>query len=190
MATLQYTQANQMLEEMVANVNLRKHMYCVEACMRAYAKKFGEDEEKWAITGLLHDADYEKFPNDHPKVIVKQLREMGVDEGIVHAIASHGNLREGEEKSRFEKRESLMDKALFAVDELSGFVIACALVRPDKLDTLEPKSVKKRLKDKTFAAKVNREDIFQGVEELNVDMDEHIAFVITALRGIKTKLGL
>lgn len=187
---LSYEQANEMLNEQVANVNLRKHMYCVEACMREYAKKFGQDEEKWAIAGLLHDADYEKFPTEHPKVLVKQLREMGVDEGIAHAIASHGNLREGEEENRFEKRESQLDKVLFAVDELSGFVIACALVRPDKLNGLEAKSVKKKLKDKSFAAKVNRDDIYQGVEELGVDMDEHIDFVIKAIQEISSKLGL
>jgi putative nucleotidyltransferase with HDIG domain len=187
---LTYEQASEMLNEQVANVNLRKHMYCVEACMRAYAKKFGQDEEKWAITGLLHDADYEKYPSEHPKVIVKQLREMGVDEEIAHAIASHGNLREGEEESRFEKRESQLDKVLFAVDELSGFVVACALVRPDHLEGLEAKSVKKKLKDKSFAAKVNRDDIYQGIEELGVDMDEHIDFVIMAIQGISDKLGL
>jgi len=187
---LSYEQANEMLNEKVGNINLRKHMYCVEACMRAYAKKFGQDEEKWAITGLLHDADYEKYPAEHPKVIVQQLRKMGVDEEIAHAIASHGNLREGEEASRFEKRESQLDKVLFAVDELSGFVVACALVRPDKLNGLEAKSVKKKLKDKSFAAKVNRDDIYQGIEELGVNIDEHIAFVVNAIQGITNKLGL
>lgn len=187
---LTYEQANKIVDEMVDNVNLKKHMYCVEVCMRAYAKKYGENEEKWAIAGLLHDADWEKYPTEHPKVIVKKLREMGVDENIAHAIASHGNWVDGEAADRFEKRESLMDKVLFAVDELSGFVIACALVRPDKLNGLEAKSVKKKLKDKSFAAKVNRDDIYQGVEELGVDLTEHIDFVIKALQEIKEKLGL
>jgi len=174
---------------MVPNANLKKHMYCVEAVMRALAKKYQEDEEKWGIAGLLHDADWEKYPDEHPKVIIKKLREMGVEEEIVRAIASHGDNSEkyGE---RFEKRESLMDRALFASDEVSGFVIACALVRPNKLDDLEAKSVVKKLKDKSFAAQVSREDIRNGAEELGVDLSEHIQLVIETLRRIKKELGL
>ena len=183
------SEAVKILDDMVPNANLKKHMYCVEAVMRALAKKYQEDEEKWGIAGLLHDADWEKYPDEHPKVIIKKLREMGVEEEIVRAIASHGDNSEkyGE---RFEKRESLMDRALFASDEVSGFVIACALVRPNKLDDLEAKSVVKKLKDKSFAAQVSREDIRNGAEELGVDLSEHIQLVIETLRRIKKELGL
>jgi putative nucleotidyltransferase with HDIG domain len=181
--------AMEMLNNMVANVNLKKHMYCVEAVMRALAKKYTTDEDKWGIAGLLHDADWEKYPDEHPKVIVRKLRDMGVDEAVCHAIASHGNNSEkyGE---RFEKRESLIDKALYASDEISGFVVACALVRPDKLETLEARSVVKKLKDKSFAAQVNRDEIREGAEELEVDLTEHITFVIAAVKGIRKELGL
>lgn len=182
-------EALQLLNEMVSNENLKKHMYCVEAAMRAYAEKFGEDVGQWGLAGLLHDADWEKYPNDHPKIIVKKLETANIDSNIVAAIASHGNNSEEYGWDRFKKRERLIDKALFAVDELSGFVIACALVRPDKLDNLKASSVKKKLKDKSFAAQVNREDIYLGAEELGVELEEHINFVIDALQSVKTELG-
>jgi predicted hydrolase (HD superfamily) len=181
--------ALKILDKYVDNINLKRHMFAVEASMRALAKKFGENEDKWGITGLLHDADWEKHPTEHPKVIVKELREAGVDEDIAHAIASHGDQRADSGEDRFEKRESLIDKALFAADEISGFVVACAIVRPDKLDTLETKSVMKKLKDKSFAAQVSREDINKGAEELGVPLEDHITLVIEALRGIKSEFG-
>jgi len=165
-------------------------MYAVEAVLRSYAKIYKEDEEKWGVTGLLHDVDWEKYPKTHPKEIVKNLTEIGTDKEIIHAIASHGNNSPEYPTNHFEERTSLLDKALFASDEIAGFVIACALVRPDKLDTLKAKSVKKKLKDKAFAAKVSREEIYQGVKELGVDLDEHIQLVIEALQGIKEELGL
>lgn len=181
-------EAIKILDGMVKNENLKKHMYCVEACMRAYAKKFGEDEDKWGITGLLHDADWESYPNEHPKIIVQKLRDMKMDEDMAHAIASHGDDVEG--GTRFEKRESLLDKALFACDELSGFIVAAALVRPDKLNGMEAKSILKKLKDKRFAANVNRDDIRKGAEELGVDLKEHIEFCIKAIAAIQEHLGL
>lgn len=182
--------AMKLLVEMVDNINLRKHMFCVEAVMRSYAKKYGEDVDKWGFAGLLHDADWGKYPDEHPKVIVKKLREMGVDEEICQAIASHGNDSEQYGFGRFEKRENLIDKALYACDEISGFVVACALVRPDKLDSLEAKSVIKKLKDKSFAAQVSREEIREGAEELGVELVEHVSFVIEALKAIRSELGL
>lgn len=183
-------QALEILDEFVENENLKKHMYCVEACMRAYAKKFEKDIDQWGVTGLLHDADWEKYPDVHPKKILEKLKELDVDAEIIHAIASHGNNSEQYGLDRFEERKSLMDKVLFACDELSGFIIACALVRPNKLDDLKAKSVKKKLKDKSFAAQVNRDEIRQGAEELEVDISEHITFLIETLREIKKDLGL
>lgn len=182
-------QALKLLDEYVDNTNLKRHMYCVEASMRACARKFNQNEDEWGITGLLHDTDWEKHPNEHPKVITAKLRETGVDESICHAIASHGNNSAEMGEDRFEIRESLLDKALFACDEISGFVVACALPRPNKLDDLEPKSVMKKLKDKAFAAQVSRSDITEGAEELGVDLNEHIKLVIEAIRGIKSEIG-
>lgn len=176
------------LTDMVENENLKKHMYCVEAVMRAYARKLSENEELWGIAGLLHDADWEKFPDDHPRVICERLREMNYDETMIHAIASHGNNSAQYGEDRFEIRASLFDKALFACDEISGFVVACARVRPTKLDDLEASSVIKKLKDKAFAAQVSREDITQGADELGIPMEEHIQFVIEAIKGIKDQL--
>lgn len=182
-------EALKIVDEMVPNINLKKHMYCVEAVMGSLAKKYGEDEDKWGIAGLLHDADWEKFPEEHPKVIVKMLRAQGVDEEIYKAIASHGN--NGEEYGqRFEERSALIDKALYASDEIAGFVVACALVRPDKLETISADSVVKKLKDKAFAKNVNRNDIYEGVEELGVDLKEHVALVIEAIKSIRDTLGL
>jgi putative nucleotidyltransferase with HDIG domain len=158
----------------------------VEACMRAYASKFGEDEEKWAITGLLHDFDYEKYPTaaEHPYKGNEILAERGYPEDIRRAIMSHA------EYSGV-SRDTDMEKALFACDELSGFITAVALIKPTKsLAEVDVKSVRKRMKDKAFARAVSRDDITNGAAALGVDLDEHIAFCIEAMRAVKEKLGL
>jgi predicted hydrolase (HD superfamily) len=153
---------------------LRAHVRSVEIVMEAYADKFGEDREKWAITGLLHDADYEKHPEEHPEVITAILEERG-EQDIAHAIHCHytkwGYTCEG-----------LLDKALLACDELTGLVIAVARLRPNRLQDLTPKSVKKKLKDKSFAKGVNRDEVRIGMELLGVDQDDHISFIIESLR--------
>lgn len=173
----------------VQSESLRKHMLCVEAAMRAYAQKFGEDPEMWGIAGLLHDFDYEKYPRvdvtkktGHPFEGVRELEALGYPEPIIQAILGHA-LYSGV------PRVSNMAKALFACDELCGFVLACAYMRPDKLASLDATSVKKKLGNKKFAAKVSREDIALGIKELGADEDEHINFVIGALRGISAELG-
>lgn len=164
--------------------SLRKHMLSVEAAMRAYARKFGEDEEKWAVTGLLHDMDYEKHPTpaEHPMVGVRELERRGYPEDVLHAIKGHADYLDV-------PRDTLMSKTLYAVDELSGFIVACALMRPEGLENLKARSVKKKMKQKSFAAAVNREDIVRGAEELGVDLDEHIEFVAGALRERAGELG-
>jgi putative nucleotidyltransferase with HDIG domain len=170
---------------------LRKHMYSVEAAMRAYARKYGEDESTWGLVGLLHDFDYEKYPNpehnpdaEHPSFGVGVLRERGLPEPLLEAILGHASYTGV-------PRTSLLAKTLFAVDELCGFLVACALVRPSKsLQDLGVKSVKKKLKDKAFARGVNREEVRQGAEELGVPLDEHVQFVIEALRPVQRELGL
>jgi len=179
-------EAFQLLTEYTKNPNLIKHALSVEAAMRACARKFGEDEEKWGIVGLLHDFDYEVHPtyDKHPIEGSKILREKGYPEEIIRAILSHAD-------HTGVARESLMEKAIFACDELCGFVVAVALVRPNKsLAEVEVDSVKKKFKDKAFARNVKREDVFKGAEELAVDLDEHIGMVIGALRGIAKELGL
>jgi putative nucleotidyltransferase with HDIG domain len=165
---------------------LRKHGLAVEAAMRAYARKYGEDEEKWACVGLLHDFDYEMHPNseEHPVKGAEILRGRGVPEDIVHAILCHAPYLGLE-------RRNMMDRAIYAVDELTGFVTAVALVRPSKsIQEVDVKSVKKKMKDKGFARAVNREDITDGAEVLGVDLDEHIAFVIEALKPVAKDLGI
>jgi putative nucleotidyltransferase with HDIG domain len=168
-----------------ASDSLRKHMLAVEAAMRAYARKFGEDEEKWGITGLLHDMDYEKHPtpDEHPMVGVRELEGRGYPRDVIHAIKGHADYLDV-------PRDTLMSKTLYAVDELSGFIVACALVRPEGLEGLKAKSVRKKMKQKSFAAAVNREDIVRGAEELGVDLNEHIEFVAGALRERSEALGL
>ncbi len=165
---------------------LRKHALAVEAGMRAYARRFGEDEELWGTTGLLHDFDYERYPSleDHPFKGREVLEALGYPPEVVHAIQAHAE-RTGV------PRTSRLDKTLYAVDELCGFLTAAALIRPSKsvLD-LEAASVRKRMKDKAFARNVRREDILRGAEELGVPLDEHIAFVIEAMRGVAEALGL
>jgi putative nucleotidyltransferase with HDIG domain len=175
----------ELLCEWTESDSLRTHMLAVEAAMRAYARKFGEDEEKWGITGLLHDMDYEKHPtpDEHPMVGVRELESRGYPEDVLHAIKGHADYLDV-------PRDTLMAKTLYAVDELSGFIIACALVRPEGLDGLKAKSVRKKMKQKSFAAAVNREDMLRGAEELGVDLGEHIEFVAAALRGRSDVLGL
>jgi putative nucleotidyltransferase with HDIG domain len=175
----------ELLREWTESDSLLKHMLAVEAAMRAYARKFGEDEERWGITGLLHDMDYEKHPTpaEHPAVGVAELECRGYPEDVRRAILSHADYLDV-------PRETPMEKTLYAVDELSGFVVACALVRPERLEGLKAKSVRKKMKQKSFAASVNREDITSGAEELGVDLNEHIDFVVAALRERAGALGL
>ncbi len=179
-----------LMHEYTQNENLRRHMYAVEAAMRAYARKYSEDEALWSVTGLLHDFDYERWPNDahrpddeHPTTGVKILRERGYPDEMLQAILGHAEYTGI-------ARESLMAKVLFAVDELTGFLTACALVRPNGLSDLKVKSVKKKFKDSSFARGVNREDVQKGVEELGVDFAEHVQLVIEAMREIQGELGL
>jgi len=173
------------LTEYTKSEALRRHALAVEAAVRAYARKFGADEELWGIAGLLHDFDYEIHPtlDEHPQAGAPILREQGYPEEVVLAILSHA-VHTGV------PRETPLQKTIFACDELAGFVHACGLVRPDGIDTLEPKSVRKKLKQPSFAAKVNRDEIYQGADELGVDLDEHITFIIAALRPIAAELGL
>ncbi|MFQ5860396.1 MAG: HDIG domain-containing metalloprotein [Dehalococcoidia bacterium] len=175
-----------LVEEFVQTDSLRKHLLAVEAAMRAYARKLGEDEERWSVAGLLHDFDWEvcPTPQDHPHTGARILQERGAPEELVRAVLSHGN-------HTGTPRETPMEKALFAVDELTGFIRAVTLVRPSRsLDDLEPRSVRKKMKDKAFAREINRDDILQGVQELGVELDEHIAFVIEALKPIAGELDL
>jgi putative nucleotidyltransferase with HDIG domain len=183
-------QAWGLLTEFTQSESLRKHALAVEACMRAYARKLcggsPEKEDLWGVVGLLHDFDYEKYPSldDHPYKGCEILRERGYSEEIRRAILSHA------EYSGV-TRDSPMEKALFACDELAGFITACALVKPGKsLAEVEPRSVRKKMKDKAFARSVKREDIVNGAADLGVDLEEHIAFCIEALREISDKLGL
>ncbi|CAM3976148.1 HDIG domain-containing metalloprotein [Alicyclobacillus pomorum] len=174
-----------LLHEYTEGESLRRHAYAVEAAMRAYAEKFGEDVEKWGITGLLHDFDYEKYPSldEHTVVGAKILRERGYPEDVIYAIQAHGH--------HGPPRNDLMSKALFACDELSGFVMAVAMVKSTRnLADVEVQSVKKKLKSKGFARGVSREDVYQGAKELGVDLDEHIAFVISAVTKVAPQLGL
>ncbi len=175
-----------LLKEYTDKPGLLQHAFAVEAAMRAYAKTFGEDIEAWGAVGLLHDFDYQRFPSemDHPYRGADILREKDVDEDWIEAIMGHADYTGVPRRSR-------MAKTLFAVDELCGFLVACALVRPSKsLDDLTPKSVHKKMKDKGFAAAVSREDIRSGASELGVDLTEHMAFLIEALRPIGDQLGL
>lgn len=175
-------EAKTLLEQMTQGASLLRHMRSIELVMEAYAEKLGEDKDQWAIAGLLHDADYEAYPEKHPNVIVEKLRGLG-EIDIAHAISAH-----------YTKwnvpYNSLLDKALLACDELTGFVIACCQVRPDGINSLESKSVIKKLKDKSFAAKVERDEVYKGTELLGVDLVDHISFIITVLRNNKLELGI
>jgi putative nucleotidyltransferase with HDIG domain len=180
-----------LMHEYTASDALRKHMYAVEVAMRAMAERSGADAEAWGIVGLLHDFDYERFPNaahsateEHPAEGVRILTELGLPEAGGRAILGHANYTGV-------PRDTPMAKALFAVDELCGFLVACALVRPSRsLQDLEVSSVKKKLKDKAFARGVSREDVVQGAAEIGVPLEDHIAFVLAALRPHERALGL
>jgi putative nucleotidyltransferase with HDIG domain len=184
-------QALDLMHEFTASEALRRHMYAVEIAMRAMAARVGGDPEEWGLVGLLHDFDYERFPNDahspteeHPAEGVRILADRGLPEEMQRAILGHATYTGV-------ARESQMARALFAVDELCGFLVACALVRPSKsLADLEVSSVRKKLKDKAFARGVNRDDVVRGAEELGVPLDDHIAFVLAALRPQETAFGL
>ena len=179
------TAAWQHLAEWTETDSLRKHARAVEIAMRQAAHRYGQgadDEEKWGIAGMLHDADYEKWPEDHPNRTVAWLREIGEEE-IAHAVSAHYT-------KWGVSYDSLLDKALLACDEIAGFIGACCFVRPDGVASLKPKSVKKKLKDRRFAAKVDRDEVNAGAEMLGVDLGEHIQFVIDALRPHAEELGL
>jgi putative nucleotidyltransferase with HDIG domain len=175
-----------LLTEFTQSESLRKHALAVEACMRAYARQNGEDEEKWGVVGLIHDFDYEKYPSlsDHPMRGSEILEQRGWPEEIRRAILSHAD-------HTGVARQSRLEHALFACDELAGFITACALVKPGKsLAEVEANSVRKKMKDKAFARSVNREDIVTGAAELGVELEEHIGFCIEAMKGIAGELGL
>ena len=178
-----------LLAEWVSSESLRRHCLAVEAAMVAYAQRDGHDAELWAVAGLLHDADYERFPDmddavhGHPRTIMAELERRDAPPEIVRAIASHADFMGVAPKSP-------MERTLVAVDELSGFVLACAYVRPEGIHGLTPKSVKKKLKQPSFAAAVNRQDVQRGAEQIGADFDEHVAFVIAALEGRADDLQL
>lgn len=181
-----------LMTQFTASQSLRRHMLAVEAAMRVYAVRFGEDPERWGVTGLLHDFDYEQHPNpdatddpnEHPLFGAAILAEQEYPEDIIYAIKTHADYLRL-------PRLSPMDKSLFAVDELTGLITAAALVRPDKsIHNLETKSVRKKMKDKAFARGVSRDDVIQGAQDLGIDLDEHIGIVIEAMRGISGELGL
>jgi putative nucleotidyltransferase with HDIG domain len=179
-------QAWELFCEWTASPSLRRHVMAVEACMRAYAARLGEDEELWGLVGLLHDLDYERFPDaetGHPRMGMAELERQGFSPEFVRAVASHADYLDV-------PRETAMEKALYAVDEMSGFVMACAYVRPAGIHGMTPKSVKKKLKTPAFAAAVDRDDLRRGAEELGVEFDEHVAVVIAALQERADELEL
>jgi putative nucleotidyltransferase with HDIG domain len=179
-------QALALLHEWIQNVNLRKHCYAVEAAMRAYARHYGEDEDRWGLTGLIHDFDWERHPDleRHPAKGVEVLRSLGWPDDVCRAVLGHGT-------HTGVPRDTLMARALFACDELSGFLVACALMTPGKsLMEVEPASVRKKMKRADFARNVSRDDIVNGAAEFGVDLDEHILFTLEAMRGIRAELGL
>ena len=180
-------QAWELLNEYTKNESLLKHALAVEAGMRFYARKLGQDEERWGMIGLLHDFDYERFPEppQHTREGAKILREKGYDEDFVNCVMSHAEWNVQEYP-----RDRPERKVLYAVDELCGFIVACALVRPERLEGMKPKSVKKKMKSKAFAAAVSREDMVQGAELLELPLEEHITNCIEALRGAAGALGL
>jgi len=186
MADVSREDAWQLVTEWVSSESLRKHLLGVEAGMRAYARKWDEDEELYAITGLVHDLDYERYPDletGHPRYALKELEDRGYPQEVIDAVAGYADFLGV-------PRETLMAKTLYAVDELSGFIAACALVRPTGIEGMKPKSVKKKLKQPSFAAAVNRDEVHRGIEELGVDQDEHIALIIEALAERSDELGL
>jgi len=172
--------------EWTESSSLRRHVLAVEAAMRAYARRFGSDEETWGLVGMLHDLDYERYPDPesgHPRMGMAELERLGFSGEFVRAVASHADYLDV-------PRESAMEKALYAVDELSGFVMACAYVRPEGIRGMTPKSVKKKMKTPAFAAAVDRDAMRAGAADLGVDFDEHVAFVIAALEEHAEELGL
>jgi putative nucleotidyltransferase with HDIG domain len=176
-----------LLQSWTESEALRRHAYAVEAAVRAYARERGADEDAWGNVALLHDFDYERHPtlDQHPQDGAPFLREAGYPEWFVRAVLSHANHLQNDVR-----RETDLERVLFACDELAGFVHACGLVRPEGLSTLESRSVRKKLKQKSFASGVNRDDVTEGAAELGVDLDEHITVVIEALRPIAGELGL
>jgi putative nucleotidyltransferase with HDIG domain len=179
-------EAWQLFCEWTESDSLRKHALGVEAAMRAYARKYGEDEELWAVAGIVHDLDYERHPDldtGHPRIALEELRKQGYPDDVVEAVAGHAEFLDV-------PRETQMAKTLFAVDELSGFVAACALVRPTGIEGMKPKSVRKKLKTPSFAAKVDRDQIQRAIDELGVDENEHIQLVIDAMAERADELGL
>ena len=186
MSVMDRDQTIDFLNRHVKTEMLMRHLLCVEASMRGYARKFGEDQDRWGIAGLLHDFDWEicPTPTDHPTHGAQILKVHGYPEDIIRAVLTHGDHTEV-------KRESLMEHTLFAVDELSGFVRAVALVRPSKsLDDVTPRSVRRKMRDKGFAQGVNRDDLARGAEELGVEFDEHIAFVVESMAPVSAQIGL
>jgi putative nucleotidyltransferase with HDIG domain len=186
MPSLDRQAAWELVCEYTAGDSLRKHMLAVEAAMRGYARRFGEDEELWGVVGLLHDFDYERWPNppDHPLKGAAILAEKGYPQEVIYAIKSHADYLTDC------PRVSRLDKTLYACDELAGFVTAVALLRPEKLSGMQASSVKKKLKQKSFAAAVSREDIARGADDLGVPLDEHIQFVIDSMQPVAAELGL
>jgi predicted hydrolase (HD superfamily) len=179
---MQRREAQSLLESMTKSASLLRHMRTIELVMEAYAEKLGENKEEWAVAGLLHDADYEAYPEKHPQIIVSKLKEIG-EEKIAHAISAHYT-------KWSVPYDTLLDKGLLACDELTGFIVACAQVRPEGIATLEPKSVIKKLKDKGFAAKVERDEVYKGAELFGVELSDHIAFIIEVLKRNKEELGI
>ena len=183
-------EAEQLLHEWVQSESLRRHMLAVEAAMRAYAQYYGEDEELWGITGLLHDLDYERFAdmedteNGHPRTELRLFRERDYPPELIHAVEAHATFLGV-------PRESRLDKALLACDELTGLILACAYVRPDRdLRSVKLKSVKKKWKDKAFTAAIDRQENMEFIEELGVPFDEHVQRVLDAMQGVATELGV
>ncbi|MGH2983675.1 MAG: HD domain-containing protein [Solirubrobacterales bacterium] len=186
MADVSRDDAWQLVTEWVKSRSLRVHLLGVEAAMRAYARKWGDDEELYAVTALVHDLDYERYPDletGHPRHALEELEKRGYPREVIDAVAGHADFLEV-------PRETRMAKTLYAVDELSGFIAACALVRPTGIEGMKPKSVKKKLKQPSFAAAIDREQVQRGIEELGVDPDEHMALVIAALAEHADELGL
>lgn len=181
-----YNSAIELMHEYVKSPSLRNHMYAVSEAMRQYSKKYGGDEDEWSAVGILHDFDWEIHPNaeEHPIKGAETLKEKGYSEEIIKAVLSHADYTGV-------SRDTMMEKVLFACDELSGFIIACALVQPSKkLADVKPESVVKKFKKKEFARQVNREDMIKGAEILSIPLAEHVEFVLKAMQGIADKLGL
>jgi putative nucleotidyltransferase with HDIG domain len=186
MADVSRDDAWKLVTEWVQSDSLRKHLLGVEAAMRAYARKWGDDEELYAVTGLVHDLDYERYPDletGHPRRALEELERLGYPQEVIDAVAGHADFLNV-------PRETRMAKTLYAVDELSGFVAACALVRPTGIEGMKPKSVKKKLKQPSFAAAVDRDQVQRGIEELGVDPDEHMTLMISAMAERADELGI